>query len=413
MNKALVTQFLVVLCLMITSRANELVKSNLFFFFYIACCLLFFFLAKGKFTKRFSVFVVFVLLMFLENLIRFGLTLDFLRYLKLFFLILCSYQFILITGASFYSYFCKWTLISIKFSLVFYFWQLVSVGSLHNLGLKFHNTLPFLSDLNEHSLNVFFYTIEFLEYFRNSGFMWEPGAFASIIVLAFYFHIQLNNFTWNREYFWYIIGILSTFSTTGYILLLLLLYFFYRNYLSLASVHSKVFSFLVTPIVVFLSVIVFFETDFMYEKIFEQYVSQSQVADNLNDYLKFRENTSVGRFGALILDLQSVKDNFLFGRGYGDGFFRVEYEDINMPNGFSNFVGRFGFIGFLWLMIVLFQTELRVQDFLHDRLKSRIFFPAIMLIILFSNPILFTPLFIGILMIPYLPKKSTYSTANA
>lgn len=69
------------------------------------------------------------------------------------------------------------------------------------------------------------------EYFigipRNSGFCWEAGQFASMIVLALTFHLlrTKEKFYKNKSFWILLAGLITTFSTTGFVTFGVLLLF--------------------------------------------------------------------------------------------------------------------------------------------------------------------------------------------
>lgn len=61
---------------------------------------------------------------------------------------------------------------------------------------------------------------------RNSGFMWEPGAFAMMLTWAMLFLLFKTRFQWNRRMIVYGIAMLTTFSLMGYPSMVLLILMF-------------------------------------------------------------------------------------------------------------------------------------------------------------------------------------------
>ena len=115
---------------------------------------------------------------------------------------------------------------------------------------------------------------------RNSGFMWEPGAFAFMISLAFVIHFNTKGFILNNKFFVYTIALISTLSTMGYISLTIILIIY--------VIHSKswIISILFIPLTIFYFQYVI-DLDFMIPKI-NRYVLgiDKEILTGEEDYFK-------------------------------------------------------------------------------------------------------------------------------
>jgi hypothetical protein len=307
----------------------------------------------------------------------------------------------------FFVHFNKIVYYTIWFSIPFYLWQLVSVESLHQVGKSMNAIFPGLMDVStisgNESLNILFYTIEFVENFRNSGPMWEPGGFATVIVLALFFELLQNNFKFTKVCWVFVLGVLITFSTTGYITALVVIFFFLSKKAQQSSSRFfKPLLYMLLPAFLVTTVIVFLNAPIFYEKIITEITMQSEMIKNLSDYGdKFQ---SLGRFGSLQVDLSSLEGKFLFGRGYTDENFREKYENLYFTNGLSSFIGRMGLVGLAWLLFSLFKSGKLVVYGLSGSGSGSLTYLLLVIIIAFSNPVLFTPLFL-VLQLFFIPFK--------
>lgn len=139
---------------------------------------------------------------------------------------------------------------------------------------------------------------------RNYGMFWEPGAFSGYILVAFFLYINRLDFLWKehkKECIVLLIALISTFSTTGYIILGLMLFFFFS-----ARVKNRFLFILVGSVVVVVAVRLFNTLDFLGEKVLMEY----EAAMAMGQY-----DVSFSRFGALIFDLQYIKMHPIFGNG--------------------------------------------------------------------------------------------------
>ncbi|HZG23053.1 MAG TPA: hypothetical protein VEZ17_00670 [Chitinophagaceae bacterium] len=398
---------LVLLIFFLSTRASGLSLSNFFLFGSLLLNISIAASRKIRIDKSFVLFFVLLSVVILQNFVELGEYFDVFRYLKFLSLILTAYLTIKIVRMDFFVHFNKIVYYTIWFSIPFYLWQLVSVESLHQVGKSMNAIFSGLMDVStisgNESLNILFYTIEFVENFRNSGPMWEPGGFATVIVLALFFELLQNNFKFTKVCWVFVLGVLITFSTTGYITALVVIFFFLSKKAQQSSSRFfKPLLYMLLPAFLVTTVIVFLNAPIFYEKIITEITMQSEMIKNLSDYGdKFQ---SLGRFGSLQVDLSSLEGKFLFGRGYTDENFREKYENLYFTNGLSSFIGRMGLVGLAWLLFSLFKSGKLVVYGLSGSGSGSLTYLLLVIIIAFSNPVLFTPLFL-VLQLFFIPFK--------
>ncbi|GAA4457299.1 hypothetical protein GCM10023189_27780 [Nibrella saemangeumensis] len=154
--------------------------------------------------------------------------------------------------------------------------------------------------LYETSSNIIIYT--FNPYakeviIRNSGPFWEPGAFAVFLNLALIFNLAYRKTLLNRQNNLFIISIITTFSTAGYVTLFIILIGYV---LTSQSIGRGVKAFYVT-LLLFGAISAYDEFAFLGSKIQE------------NISLAKEDNTS--RFGSAYLDIIDIIKNPLIGYG--------------------------------------------------------------------------------------------------
>lgn len=211
------------------------------------------------------------------------------------------------------------------------------------------------------------------EFVRNSGMFWEPGAFAGYLILAFLFMVSLNGRfqigPFKTEFLWLFLGILTSLSTTGYIVFgLIAAVYFLTNYS-----FGKI---ILAPLFVVLMVYAYSNLAFLQEKILGQYESASEMG---------RYDVSNTRFGALNMDLQYIKASPLWGNGlHFTTRFRFHpwiNEDIGHGNGMSNYIVIWGVPVFLiWILSCLGFFRNRMKS-----LKMLAFIPPIILLLLLQG----------------------------
>ena len=250
---------------------------------------------------------------------------------------------------------------------------------------------------------MLFHTIEFVENFRNSGPMWEPGGFATVIVLALFFELLQNNNQFTRRCWIYLIGIFITFSTTGYITALIVLFFYLvKKAKQTSTKYLKAVLYFILPAFISITCFVFLYSPIFYEKIVGEISSQNEMMENISDYGESFK--SLGRFGSLEMDMNSIQNTFVFGRGYTDEDFKKKYENFAFTNGLSNFVGRMGIVGLAWLLVSLYKSGRLIFYGLTGSFSASLVYLVLIITMAFSNPILFTPLFL-VLQLFFIPFK--------
>ena len=184
---------------------------------------------------------------------------------------------------------------------------------------------------------------------RNSGNFNEPGYFACYIAMALSLNLLYKGRLLDIKNIVFILGILSTFSTAGYIAL-----YFVLSYYSIFIYKNKM-KYLLVPLFIVLSFYTYSMMDFMQPKIQQHYTSQIE------------DGVRAGRFGATLADLEDIKMYPLTGRGI---ISTTRYDEIESwegdeapwqsLNGITNLMVRLGLIGFTIYLIWLFKS---VQHF--------------------------------------------------
>ena len=171
---------------------------------------------------------------------------------------------------------------------------------------------------------------------RNFGMFWEPGAFSGYIMVAFLLYINRLDYLWTNHRGKVIVlvaALLTTFSTTGYIILSVLVFFFLND-----RVKNRV-TFVFFAIIAALFMIRFFaSTDFLGSKIEGEYE---------NAIMMDKYEVSFSRFGAMIFDWQYIKLHPIFGNGLLNETrfsMHISFADnlSAFGNGFSGEIATFG-----------------------------------------------------------------------
>lgn len=108
------------------------------------------------------------------------------------------------------------------FISVMYWLSIISL-----IGFALYRLFPVLHNINivRYNYSNLFIYIDTTRYTRNTGMFWEPGAYQTFLNIALLFEILKNKFN-AKKVIIFIITILTTYSTTGYLALLLIVCIF-------------------------------------------------------------------------------------------------------------------------------------------------------------------------------------------
>ena len=182
---------------------------------------------------------------------------------------------------------------------------------------------------------------------RNCGMFWEPGAFAGYLLIAFFLYINELPTLWKTHRtscIILILGLVSTFSTTGYILFaVLMLVFFYER-----KLHPMLLSAAVVALVM-VAWWAFISFDFLGEKIRTEYEYAMEMDE---------DEVFFSRIGSIVFDLQYIKMHPVFGNGLLD---ETRYANhisyIEDLHGFGNgFSGELAYFGIPFMLFYLFMV---------------------------------------------------------
>ena len=227
---------------------------------------------------------------------------------------------------------------------------------------------------------------DFGQLVRNCGPFWEPGAFAGYLFLALMFNTIRQQSFFNRYNNIFLITILSTQSTTGYICVfgfVLVVFLVYYQYFSALKV-------LVVGAMIAGVVIVFNQLTFLRAKID---IEISHIKEDL-------EKGGDSRVASAILDWMDISRYPWTGRGiWNETRVDKKFEFVIRNNGLTNLVARWGifmfFIYFYWYYQSLYAFC--------KTYKSNLLMPiAILLLIMvasFSEDYFESPLFLSLLFV--------------
>ena len=296
-----------------------------------------------------------------------------------------------VTG-NFFEKFEKWIFFLSTTSLIFFAIQLVTGNLFHSLTPYLgHFMADFYREARPSSWYIYIFT--YCHYsdliIRNSGFMWEPGAYAMICCFGLIYQRLANGSKITYKSIIYILAIITTMSTAGYIALLLYFIIYLKD-------EKNIFKWFMV-LILFAAIIPFvYGLEFMAEKI-DSYISNQNEASYSERYDAFEYN----RFTVFQINFER-----LFEYPIGYGVFNIkDHTGSNFigVNGIATFARMWGFIGLIVACTSIFKS---LRLFNKYQSKTVCTIALIMLFVLFfSNPIERNPLFYFLIIHPHLFNK--------
>lgn len=297
-----------------------------------------------------------------------------------------------IAGPSFFIRLERIVFILSIITVPFYIVQLISPQLLASLAPH----LNFMTSVEQKEFNGWYIFVYMFSgyglHIRNSGFMWEPGAFAFMLILAILIRFHNNSIKLDRRVFLYFILIASTLSTMGYIVGLLLL-----SAVLVKERKPLYLTALVLGAILLLPKVAALE--FMLPKIQHHVLLEDQVTGRSSElsggYLRV---TRVGMF------MISIKQSFKWPFGYGMVIPKEiyqRYKEMILGVGTISYILlQWGWIGLYYLI----RSLKKVVNHLFYNLNFviKIILLASLFMALASNPLQNDPIFYCLVFFPHL-----------
>ncbi|PZX51294.1 hypothetical protein LV84_03803 [Algoriphagus ratkowskyi] len=407
MEKTKLDYFFVFFFILIAAKTSFVYEYDVFWFIFSISCF-----SYGLYKKRiyesdlytFAIFTaIFILFIIFRNLFFNKLGVMFLVSDVFFLLkyILISYIFCVVFKKNATILISEVIIFLAKISLALYVFQLVGGGGiLFKIGETFHNsTIPY-SGISATYSNFIFFTYDKLHHFRNSGFVWEPGAYGCFLVIALLFHFMNNYFVMDRNAIILIIATITTISTTAYLALGILMVLYYRFNEGIISWKMILLS--------IVGLILFFNLPFLGEKITNIYEEDIKILQNYEEitnqlafYEEFGGEVKLNRFSSIIFLYQNFGYQLIFGvsNAYinlNSPIFGVEISKFNISNGTIDFIAKFGLVGFAFLLF-------RMGKFIYlhyQKFEYSLYMILMILVMNFGEPLLILPITLIFLFLP-------------
>jgi hypothetical protein len=370
-NKTNKLQYLLVACLLLFTSSSSQISTNKSLIIIWCIVSSIYYLSTQVQASRYLIHVVIILvgISFIYFLINRAV--DKQTYLGYFVYIVGAFSTVKVAGKMLPKILVDLVYYAAFISLPLYIFQLIDPDKLFEL-----NNLFGLSTRGNSNSIIFNFT--FLHPTRNCGFMWEPGAFAGILIICIYINtIIIQNYSvYSYRNIVLLSAILTTFSTLGYITLMFPL-------LSI-MIHHKKYKYIL-PFIFALPILS--NINFLLPKLFNE-------SNNVNNELyKTKHATedsqvSVSRSASIAIDFSSFSERPIL--GYGIDFRTTnakqifdEYdENVIRSSGIMNLLLRFGLIG-LFIYVYLIFRSFRF----YATKSSALIFSLLIVLVLFSNPI--------------------------
>lgn len=382
-QRNIVHWIMVFILIHMSSGASVVALSDLALALFASATIVLFLIGRNSFDRIFLVFSWVYLLISIVYFVKFG-WINFTATMRIYLKILYAYMTIKMIGVNFFRYFVDTVaflaLISLPLFAIQYF--------LPQEMLAWNGFMePFIPQVDKGGAdysNSFLFTVNVWGLDRNSGFMWEPGAFAAVLSVAMFANIILNKGKLNRQFIVMFIATITAFSTTGYLLLFLVtLFYLFNQRPSVVAIG--------TPAVIVIAGLVFMHPEIS-GKIMDRMENREHSIESAEDYDGSANGISVGRFGSWDLDMQDFQHHPIIGFGLQQTErINARYTDLVRANGFSDFLVKFGLLGMLFLVFSLTASFKRLQEQYGGR--AYLVGTMIILTLAFSNPVLVTPLF--------------------
>jgi hypothetical protein len=257
-----------------------------------------------------------------------------------------------------------------------------------SLGLPKANTIPGYTNFI-----IFSFTKGRHDY-RNSGFVWEPGAYGCFLILALFFNLLKTKFKFDKVSIILVIGILTTFSTTDYFALLILFFLAYRYRV------PKLNLWILIMIPSFVLLIIF--VPFLGDKIAGIYTDDMDELKHLHEisiyHLKHNEEIPLNRFSSMSYIWDNVGSGLILGLSNKYDEILNKVYNVNISNGIFDFMAKFGVVG---LIFVVYSYAKFCAAFLKKN-EYVIYCVLIFLVMSFGEPIVFLPIVLLFLFLPFI-----------
>lgn len=225
-------------------------------------------------------------------------------------------------------------------SLIFYPLQLLSHDKTLILVSNISQFNP-LTEQDEEMKNFLIWGMDVDSGIRNSGFAWEPKAFVNFLILGIIIRLIQNNLNIkDKRILIYTLAVITTLSTTGFLILFGLIPLF----ILFNKSPDKFFKYLIPVTLIFIYIM---QLDFMWNKIKMEWEGRYEYESLLSDSRTFSKR-SLGRTPSMFVDLIDFSKQPILGFGLQrDLRTQSVYTKLVRVNGLTDWIASFGIIGII------------------------------------------------------------------
>ncbi len=296
-----------------------------------------------------------------------------------------------IVGVKFFEKLNSYLFILVIISLIIFPLQVINLSMMRSLA-KLFGPLTHPDFLQHGNWYGFIYVFSNWQPYRNCGFMWEPGAFAGMLILLMAYRLAITNFKIDKYIYVYFIALLTTLSTAGYLAFSMILVAFF-----IINGRKYAYIIILLPVIIYGGYELFMSSDFLHGKI-NRYLELGTEAWGENKDGSLR--TSRLGFFLIVLD---ESFHWPFGHGvirYPNHLIQT-YGKIYGPGLLSSILLQWGWIGLIAIFTYIFKFFRA-----HSTSLISLLFTVSLGIILFSNPDSFYNVVFSIIFYSIITRKS-------
>lgn len=245
---------------------------------------------------------------------------------------------------------------------------------------------------------------EAIVFFRNAGFSWEPGMFASLLLIGIFFNLLLTRMNLgikaNKKLYMMLFALITTQSTTGFGCFMIIGSLSY-----LYSYKSKIKWLLVVLLIPMSTWI--YSLPFMGEKINTLWVNdRKELVEQYQEKLEYiKSGIALTRFQALSLELYNIEHDPIIGYGRDDNQSYVVQNifKFGLPNGVLKVFAKYGIPLGIIFYILLFKFSLMLS--IKYRYKCSYAFFVLYCLISVSYSFIESPIFLSFTLFPLFVRK--------
>lgn len=251
---------------------------------------------------------------------------------------------------------------------------------------------------------------------RNAGFSWEPGRYAIMLALAILINLYHKGISFldNQNLFWLLISLVSTRSTTGFLIVIVVFLYFIVKKIRFKYIFVGVI--LLIPIIYVISNI-----EFLGDKIIAQ-IDSLNYTESMIDRVQWSENNNpnykvaLERLPSMFFEFQNIQQDVITGYGPTKNqsyFSRYISEQASLTGGLLQIFGKYGILlGSLFYFILIISSVVIAKSYRSTKILGYFIFVLMSMVSydIFCTAVFMSFWFYGVFNISRLTQKSKNST---